>query len=224
LEKKGVNDKFGSATTSKSLNKTFNLLTSFEEQLFQIDTSKLKGQALLSYEILKRDLAFSKRGFEFPSYMMPINQMSGLHNVFVGLGSGQSAQPFKTIEDYKNFVGRADGFIEWLAGKESNMRKGIENDVVLPKVLTEKLIPQFSAHIDTDETESVFWGPINSLPESFSEQQKQSKTAIFRVMILDKLVPAYSKITQFLKEEYLPNSRNTFGYSDLPNGKAWYEF
>ena len=224
LGKKGVNDKFDSATTSKSLNKTFNLLTSFEEQLLQIDSSKLKGQALLSYEILKRDLAFSKRGFEFPSYMMPINQMSGLHNVFVGLGSGQSAQPFKTIEDYKNFVGRADGFIEWLAGIESNMRKGIENDVVLPKALTEKLIPQFSAHIVTDETESVFWGPINSLPESFSEQQKQSITANFRVMILDKLVPAYSKMTQFLKEEYLPNSRNTFGYSDLPNGKAWYEY
>ena len=101
LGKKGVNDKFDSATTSESLNKTFNLITSFEEQLFQIDSSKLKGQALLSYEILNRDLAFSKRGFEFPSYMMPINQMSGLHNVFAGLGSGQSAQPFNTIDDYK---------------------------------------------------------------------------------------------------------------------------
>lgn len=224
IGKQDVNDKFDSATTPESLNNTYSLLTSFEDKLLQIDSSKLDGQALLSYEILKRDLAFSKRGFEFPSYMMPINQMSGLHNVFAGLGSGQSAQPFNTIEDYKNFVSRADGFIQWLEGIESNMRKGIENNVVLPKALTEKLIPQFSAHIVKDETQSVFWGPINSFPESLSDQQKQSITASYKVMILDRLVPAYSKMTKFLKEEYLPNSRETFGYSDLPNGKAWYEY
>ena len=224
IGKQDVNDKFDSATTPESLNNTYSLLNSFEDKLRQIDSSKLTGQALLSYEILKRDLAFSKRGFEFPSYMMPINQMSGLHNIFAGLGSGQSAQPFNTIEDYKNFVKRADGFIHWLEGIESNMRKGIENNVVLPKALTEKLIPQFSAHIVKDETQSVFWGPINSFPESFSEQQKQSITASYKVMILDRLVPAYSKMTKFLKEEYLPNSRKTFGYSDLPNGKAWYEY
>ncbi|TMP82451.1 DUF885 domain-containing protein [Pseudoalteromonas phenolica] len=224
IGKQDVNDKFDSATTPESLNNTYSLLTSFEDKLLQIDSSKLAGQALLSYEILKRDLAFSKRGFEFPSYMMPINQMSGLHNVFAGLGSGQSAQPFNTIEDYKNFVSRADGFIQWLEGIESNMRKGIENNVVLPKALTEKLIPQFSAHIVKDETQSVFWGPINSFPESLSDQQKQSITASYKVMILDRLVPAYSKMTKFLKEEYLPNSRETFGYSDLPNGKAWYEY
>ena len=224
IGKQDVNDKFDSATTPESLNNTYSLLTSFEDKLLQIDSSKLAGQALLSYEILKRDLAFSKRGFEFPSYMMPINQMSGLHNVFAGLGSGQSAQPFNTIEDYKNFVSRADGFIQWLEGIESNMRKGIENNVVLPKALTEKLIPQFSAHIVKDETQSVFWGPVNSFPESLSDQQKQSITASYKVMILDRLVPAYSKMTKFLKEEYLPNSRETFGYSDLPNGKAWYEY
>lgn len=224
IGKQDVNDKFDSATTPESLNNTYSLLTSFEDKLLQIDSSKLAGQALLSYEILKRDLAFSKRGFEFPSYMMPINQVSGLHNVFAGLGSGQSAQPFNTIEDYKNFVSRADGFIQWLEGIESNMRKGIENNVVLPKALTEKLIPQFSAHIVKDETQSVFWGPINSFPESLSDQQKQSITASYKVMILDRLVPAYSKMTKFLKEEYLPNSRETFGYSDLPNGKAWYEY
>ncbi|RZQ53950.1 DUF885 domain-containing protein [Pseudoalteromonas phenolica] len=224
IGKQDVNDKFDSATTPESLNNTYSLLTSFEDKLLQIDSSKLAGQALLSYEILKRDLAFSKRGFEFPSYMMPINQMSGLHNVFAGLGSGQSAQPFNTIEDYKNFVSRADGFIQWLEGIESNMRKGIENNVVLPKALTEKLIPQFSAHIVKDETQSIFWGPINSFPESLSDQQKQSITASYKVMVLDRLVPAYSKMTKFLKEEYLPNSRETFGYSDLPNGKAWYEY
>lgn len=224
MGRQGVNDKFDAATTDESLKETYELLTSYQQKLDKIDKNNLSGQALLSYEILKRDLAFSKQGFEFPSYMMPINQMSGLHNVFAGLGSGQSAQPFNSVEDYNNFASRADGFIEWLAGIESNMRLGIEKRVVLPKALTSKLIPQFEAHIVEDETQSVFWGPINKFPNSFSKTEKEHLTAKYKSMVLEKLVPAYKKMTHFLKTEYLPNSRETVGYSSLPNGKAWYEY
>jgi uncharacterized protein (DUF885 family) len=224
IGKDGVNDKFDVATTQESLASYKSLLSSFENKLSKIDESKLSGQSLLSYEILKRDLEFSKRGFDFPSYMMPINQMSGLHNVFAGLGSGQSAQPFRTVADYNNFIGRADGFVTWLNGIEANMRLGIKNGVVLPKALTTKLIPQFAAHIVKDETQSIFWGPINNFPESFTQQQKAELTTKYQAMILNKLVPAYSRMTTFLKEEYLPSSRDTVGYSALPNGKAWYEY
>ncbi|WP_404396866.1 DUF885 domain-containing protein [Pseudoalteromonas phenolica] len=224
IGKEGVNDKFDTATTKESLKTYKSLLSQFENKLSKIDSSQLSGQALLSFEILKRDLAFSKRGFEFPSYMMPINQMSGLHNVFAGLGSGQSAQPFRTVEDYNNFIGRADGFVNWLSGIENNMRAGIRNGVVLPKSLTTKLIPQFEAHIVTDETKSVFWGPINNFPESFSNEEKAELTAKYKNMVLNTLVPAYKKMASFLNEEYLPNSRDSVGYSALPNGKAWYEY
>ena len=224
MGRQGVNDKFDTAATNESLKKTYELLTSYQQKLDKIDKSRLSGQALLSYEILERDLAFSKKGYEFPSHMMPINQMSGLHNVFAGLGSGQSAQPFKSVEDYKNFVNRADGFIEWLSGIETNMRLGVEKGVVLPRALTVKLIPQFEAHIVEDETESVFWGPINNFPESFTTAEKKELTTKYKSMILDKLVPAYKEMTHFLNTEYLPNSRESVGYSSLPNGKAWYEY
>ncbi len=224
MGRQGVNDKFDTAATNESLKKTYELLTSYQQKLDKIDKSRLSGQALLSYEILERDLAFSKKGYEFPSHMMPINQMSGLHNVFAGLGSGQSAQPFKSVEDYKNFVNRADGFIEWLSGIETNMRLGVEKGVVLPRALTVKLIPQFEAHIVEDETESVFWGPINNFPESFTTAEKEELTTKYKSMILDKLVPAYKEMTHFLNTEYLPNSRESVGYSSLPNGKAWYEY
>jgi len=224
MGRQGVNDKFDAAATDESLKQTYELLTSYQQKLDKIDKNNLSGQALLSYEILKRDLAFSKQGFEFPSYMMPINQMSGLHNVFAGLGSGQSAQPFNSVEDYNNFVSRTDGFIEWLAGIESNMRLGIEKGVVLPKALTIKLIPQFEAHIVEDETKSVFWGPINNFPDSFTKTEKKELTAKYKFMVLEKLVPAYKKMTHFLNTEYLPNSRESVGYSSLPNGKAWYEY
>jgi uncharacterized protein (DUF885 family) len=114
--------------------------------------------------------------------------------------------------------------VNWLSGIENNMRAGIRNGVVLPKALTSKLIPQFEAHIVADETKSVFWGPINNFPESFSNEEKAELTAKYKNMVLNTLVPAYKKMASFLNEEYLPNSRDSVGYSALPNGKAWYEY
>jgi len=196
----------------------------YQQRLSFIDKAQLVGQALLSYEILDRDLALKLEGMQFPSYLLPINQMSGAHNTFAGFGTGQSAQPFKSVDDYSNFLKRSEGFIKWLASVQNSMAEGIKLGVVLPKPLAQKLAPQFKAHVVTKAEDSLFWGPIKNLPDSFTAEQKQTITAQYRELIMQRLVPAYNSMSEFLVKQYIPNSRETVGYSDLPNGKAWYEY
>ena len=43
-------------------------------------------------------------------------------------------------------------------------------------------------------------------------------------MISKKLRPKYKELKKFLVEEYLPNSRSTSGFVDLPHGKETYEY
>ena len=196
----------------------------YQQRLANIDKQQLTGQALLSYEILERDLALTIEGFQFPSYLLPIDQMSGAHNDFAGLGSAQSAQPFENLQDYGNFISRAEGFVTWLSSVQEAMRQGIKQGVVLPKPLAEKLLPQFQAHVVNSAEQSLFYSPIKQLPANFSTEQKQQLTQQYSALIMDKLVPAYAKMSEFLATTYIPNSRETVGYSDLPNGKAWYEY
>lgn len=196
----------------------------YQQRLAYIDSKQLTGQALLSYEILKRDLALNLEGMQFPSYLLPINQMSGAHNIFAGFGSGQSAQPFKTMNDYANFIKRSGGFVKWLKSVELSMAEGIKQNIVLPSPLAKKLAPQFSAHIVNKAENSLFWGPINNLPDSFTAEQKQEITAQYRDLIMTQLVPAYQSMHTFLINDYIPNSRASVGYSDFTNGKAWYEY
>ncbi|WP_405598027.1 MULTISPECIES: DUF885 domain-containing protein [unclassified Pseudoalteromonas] len=217
------NDKFTAEISQHNRDKKAAFYKKYQQRLAYIDQAQLSGQALLSYEILNRDLALKLEGMQFPDYLLPINQMSGAHNTYAGFGSGQSAQPFKTPDDYLHFLTRSDGFIKWLASVEKSMAQGIELGVVLPKPLAQKLAPQFKAHVVTKAEDSLFWGPIKNLPESFSAQQKEDITAQYRELIMQRLVPAYNSMSQFLVEQYIPNSRETVGYSDLPNGKAWYE-
>ena len=42
-------------------------------------------------------------------------------------------------------------------------------------------------------------------------------------MISEKIIPTYKKMETFLKEEYLPASRESSGISALPNGKEYYD-
>ena len=196
----------------------------YQQRLNFIDKAQLTGQSLLSFEILERDLALKLEGMQFPDYLLPINQMAGAHNTFAGFGSGQSAQPFNTVEDYTAFISRSEAFVKWLASVERSMAQGIKLGITLPKPLAEKLQPQFAAHVVKNAEDSLFWRPVKKLPESFSEQQKQKITAQYRQLIMQHLVPAYKSMSDFLANQYIPNSRESVGYSDLPNGKAWYEY
>ena len=196
----------------------------YQQRLTLIDESQLTGQALLNFEVLSRDLALKLEGMQYKNYLLPINQMSGAHNTFAGFGSGQSAQPFNTVADYQKFIKRADGFVKWLASVEQSMAQGVKNDVVLPMPLAKKLLPQFKAHVVTNVEDSLFYSPIKAMPDSFSADEKQQLRSQYTTLILDKLVPAYQRMSDFLLNDYIPYARDSVGYADLPNGKAWYEY
>ncbi|MEM5511307.1 DUF885 domain-containing protein [Pseudoalteromonas sp. AS84] len=218
------NDQFTPEISKENRAKKAAFYKKYQQRLNFIDKAQLTGQSLLSFEILERDLALKLEGMLFPDYLLPINQMAGAHNTFAGFGSGQSAQPFNTVEDYTAFISRSEGFVKWLASVERSMAQGIKLGITLPKPLAEKLQPQFAAHVVKNAEDSLFWGPIKKLPESFSAQQKQKITAQYRQLITQHLVPAYKSMSDFLANQYIPNSRESVGYSDLPDGKAWYEY
>jgi uncharacterized protein (DUF885 family) len=218
------NNQFTPEISQANRDKKVAFYTHFQQRLTFIDKTQLTGQALLSFEILERDLALKLEGMQFPDYLLPINQMSGAHNTFAGFGSGQSAQPFNTIEDYTHFLARSEGFIKWLVSVEKSMAHGVKLGVVLPKPLAEKLASQFKAHVVTKAQDSLFWAPIKNMPASFTTQQKHTITAQYTTLIMQQLVPAYNSMSDFLETQYIPNSRDSVGYSALPNGKAWYEY
>lgn len=191
----------------------------------QIDPAKLVGQDLLSYQIFLHDRQFFLKGEQFADYLLPMSQMGGAHTTFAGLGSGESAQPFHSLEDYQNFIARADGFALYMDSAILAMREGIEKGVVLPKPLIGKIIPQLNTHLVEDVTTSVFYGPIAQLAQNkqISASQKQQLKQDYLSMITQVIIPAYSRMHDFMLFEYLPAGRDTVGLSALPNGKAWYE-
>ena len=222
----GVNDynaDFGGDLTEDYLKARHDLNTHYLAQMRAIDPKQLPADLQLSYDLFVYDRDMALVDETFPSRFMPISQFYSTVITMVQLGSGESAQPFNTVDDYRNWEQRVDGFIKWVTLAENRMNQGIESKVVLPRVLVERIIPQLDAMRTTDATQSIFYSPIQHFPESFSEQDKAELTTRYQAMIAERIVPALTNLRDYFKQTYLPKSRATDGWSGLPNGKAWYQ-
>lgn len=194
------------------------------DRMEKIDAEALSGQDRLSYDMFVRERARELEGFQFPGHLQPINQFYNLASIFAMLGSGTNAQPFQTVEDYDNWLKRLEQFPVIIDQAIANMREGMQTGVVQPKVLMEKAVPQIRAHVVDDVEASVFYKPIQSMPESIQGEERERLTAAYRSMVADTVVPTYRKLAEFVETEYLPACRDSHGMAALPNGRDWYAY
>jgi uncharacterized protein (DUF885 family) len=192
------------------------------EAVEAIDPETLDAQRRLSHELFVRQMRHQLDGFRFPDELLPINQFRSAVNTFAMLGSGMSAQPFVTVEDYENFLKRIDGFTAWADQAIVNMRAGMEAGVVPPAILMERTLPQLEAHIVATPGESLFYRPVAEFPDTVPEAERARLREAYEAAIWDKLVPAYARLRDFIRDEYLPACRDSYGLDALPDGEAWY--
>lgn len=189
-----------------------------------VGSEGLEGQDLLSYRIFVGERRNALDAERFPGWMMPVNQMGSLVSYAVLLGSGQTAQPFATVADYEAWLRRAARIPTVLDTEIANMRAGIEANVVQPRVVMEKVLPQFDAILVDDPEQSPFWGPVAKFPDDIAEADRERLTAAFRSLITEQLNPAIRRQRDFIANDYLPETRDSVGLDALPDGMAWYAF
>lgn len=190
----------------------------------EIDTAKLKPADLLTWEIFKYQLETSIESFKYPSHLIPLDQLYSLPNFFAMLGSGGNIQPFKTIKNYEDFLGRMKGFRIWVDQAIRNMKAGIKQGYTTPKIIIQRVLPQLQAHIVEDETKSLFYRPIVNFPASINATGRKRLKKLYKLAIKDTIVPAYKRLYDFLQNEYITQARETAGLNGLPNGEEWYRY
>lgn len=187
-----------------------------------IDASALNGQAKLSYDIFvgqrERAIAMAK----YPDWMLALSQLGNPAATVAQLGAGSRGQPFATVADYEAWLKRGAAFVPIFDQTIVNLREGMKAGVVQPRVLIEKSIPQFDALIKDQPEDTLMWGVVAKMPESFPASDRDRLTTAYRELIGTQLLPAFVRLRDFLRDDYLPATRSSVGLSALPNGAAWY--
>ncbi|HEY6978564.1 MAG TPA: DUF885 domain-containing protein [Chitinophagaceae bacterium] len=197
------------------------------------ERDQLNDNDKISYDILKYEMQMSLEGLSFHSLLsstvadnefIPFNQFWGLPLTLGQMGSGTGVQPFKTVKDYENWIKRATAFSAWADSAIIYFRKGIAANYVLPKTLVVKMVPQMEAMEVNDATKSIFYGPVSIMPKDFSDDDKKRLTDAYTKLINEQIIPAYKKLGNFLKNEYLPKARTSTGIDSLPEGDKYYDY
>ena len=218
------NDQFPNFLSEEHQEKMKTHYRTFKNDLKNYDDANLSESEQLSKAVLNWDCDMNLRQLSFKNdALMPINQMWTL-NLSVGqLASGAGAQPFKTVEDYQNWLKRLEGYNTWINTAKERMQEGIVEGFVLPKSLTTKVIPQFEVLASGTIENHLFYSPIKNFPESFSDEEKATLTQDYTNFLKEKLIPSFTEMYQFLKTDYLNAGRTSSGISEIPYGKAYYD-
>jgi uncharacterized protein (DUF885 family) len=193
------------------------------------DAQKLAARPLsdadrLSVEIFMYDLRASIEGAKFPGELVPINQFQSLPTLMPVLGSGTSAQPFATAADYERFLRRMHDYTVWSDQAITNMRKGLAQNLTYPRVLMEKVLPQLKELVVADPQASLFYAPLKNFPDAVTAADRTRLQAEYRNAITKEINPAYQRLHDFIRDEYLKGARTQVGWSSVPNGREWYAY
>jgi uncharacterized protein (DUF885 family) len=218
------NDRLPNSIGPEHIRASLELQKKYLREIARVDVNGLGPQARLSYEIFRRARRQQIEGDEFPDHLIPIDQFGGLPQFFPQLGTPGGITPFNTTKDYENWLSRIDGFVVWMDQAIANMRLGMKQGVVQPRVVVEKTLPQLEAMLVDKAEDSIFYSPLESFPDAVSSEDRARLEPALEKAIMEKIIPAYRRVHTFMRDEYLRASRPTIALTALPNGERWYAY
>src|SRR5262249_54016042 len=114
----------------------------FLGRLQAIPSSSLSAEDRLNQQLLERNLKSDIRSFDLKLYEMPLDQFGGMHLLYAQLAS---IQPFRTVQDYDNYLSRLHQLPRALDQLTDLARLGMKDHLMPPRYLLEKVAGQAAA-------------------------------------------------------------------------------
>jgi uncharacterized protein (DUF885 family) len=193
----------------------------YREALLAVPRDALDAESQLTYDIFKRERDVAIEGYTYPSELMPVNPFRCVPLEFARAGAGVGAYAILSSKDYESWRARAADYDRWTAQAVANMREGLRRGYVLPRVLVVRLLPMLAA-LGADTPANVFYRPLGAIPSTLRTEERQRISAGITATVKEGILPAYRRLHEFLRDEYLPRARLSVALSALPLGTAWY--
>lgn len=198
----------------------------FRARLAQISRSGLDWEDALSYDIFAWQLDDEARalapGIAERFQMLPLDQFGGAQVYFVTEMEWRGRFPFNTAGQYEKAINRMKGFAHWIDTAIARMREGEKAHVTLPKIIVERVLAQTEKQASRSPETSPFMEAVNRMPDTIKSKERAKIAKAYRATVADVVLPAYRRLADFLKNEYLPHARETVGLSDIPGGREMY--
>jgi uncharacterized protein (DUF885 family) len=184
-------------------------------ELDEIPLDRLSSAEKINAQVFRAVIEEEMVEVRYKTYEAPFNS-----DTFFWTGFTEQ-EPYGSVEEYRRYLGRLRDAPRYFDEQIVNMRAGLKRGFTLPRVSVMGRDKTLEPYLKADESNPL-WLPLASMPSSITPDEQEKMRAEARSLIA-ALVPAYSKLLDFIRNEYLVKTRTTLAAEKLPDGKAYYQ-
>jgi len=189
------------------------------KELDSISCDRLDRSECINYRIFVRQIDDFLAEYETGAYLIPFNSDSGFYTSWTRLPEETT---FRTVQDYRDYLARLRELPAVMDEYIALMREGLKRGMTQPRAVLDGRDEPIRQQLVERPQDSPFYAPFREIPESVAGGKAAELKALAESAISDGVVPAYRRLYDFFRNEYVPGARTSLGASDLPNGRAFY--
>ncbi len=190
------------------------------EALHAIGREALSAADQLDYDTFEWSLQRNIERQKFREYLQPVSHQGGPQTID-GIAE---VLPFATTRDYRDWLKRLQAIPTVIQQVTVLMQEGVKAGNLPPRVLMQRVPAQIAGQVVDDPAKSAFYKPFLKFPEDIAAADREELQAEAKRIITTDVVPAYRTFQVYFNEQYLPKTRESIAATDLPDGKAYYDF
>jgi len=188
-------------------------------QLDALPQAGLSAAARLDYQVYRAQIAAFVEELRFREYEQPLNADSAFWtDVTYGARQG-----FATREQYANYLQQLASYPRYFGEQLDNMRAGLARGFTPARVTLAGRDASLASVVDAQPEDTVFYTPFKTMPASIPAAEQAQLRAQAVAAIRSQVQPAYARVLDFMRKEYMPGAREALAAERLPDGKAYYQ-
>jgi uncharacterized protein (DUF885 family) len=180
----------------------------------------LSPPSQIDFDIFKYQNELAVEGYKHLYHLIRTDTYAGVQN------SEQMVDQlrFETVKDYDDWLARLDAFPAYIDQNVALMREGLSRNVLLPKVIMERVRNQLDAIATGRPEDSGFYRPFRTMPAEIGRTDGARLTAAGLERVKTRLQPAFARLRDFVDRNYLPASYDRVGWWQTSSGRAGYAY
>jgi uncharacterized protein (DUF885 family) len=191
-------------------------LTAVKTQLEAIQPTRLSSKVRVDYAVYRVQIDALIAKLHFRDYEKPAG--------FWNMPARVAGKPFRTEQDYVNYIALMRAVPRYFADETDNMRAGLARGFTAPRVTLVGRDAPVAAIANAASAEATpYYAPFRTMLASIPSNRQAALRAEAVTAIREAVIPAHKQLLSFLRDTYIPNARTTIAAEALPDGKAYYQ-
>ncbi|HKR75402.1 MAG TPA: DUF885 family protein [Rhodanobacter sp.] len=189
------------------------------DRLAAIPRDQLTPADQVNYDVYAYQIRSLLDDQKFRTWEMPFNSDTAFWS---DLGFTARSH-IQSLQGYRDYLSQLGDIPRYFDEQIANMRLGLARGFSQPKVILKGRDAYIAGIAAAQGEANLFYTPFKQMPDSIPAAEQAALRAQALKAIATDVIPAYTKLLQFMRNVYMKQTRDSIDAYDLPDGKTFYQ-